>query len=44
MSEQVLTITNNMNSLHRIYGIGAGYKNMERTFHSSLHISFFIAL
>ncbi|WP_300957823.1 hypothetical protein [Phocaeicola sartorii] len=29
-----------MNSLHRVYGIGAGYKNVEQTFHSPLHIAY----
>ena len=29
-----------MNSLHRIYGIGAGYKNVEQTFQSPLHIAY----
>ena len=29
-----------MNSLHRIYGIGASYKNVEPTLYSPLHIAY----
>ena len=29
-----------MNSLHRIYGIGASYKNVELTLYSPLHIAY----
>ena len=33
-----------MNSLHRIYGIGAGYKNVEQTFIQSAPHRLYIAL